>query len=311
MDKAVKKIALLFRTHVLDETVLASFRHLQENAPENVDLFFCCDETAGQFDLPEDVRKFGHTKDFSAEHRLLYFLPQRHLWHNGDYPFYFFYDKYPNYDLYLMIEFDVYFTDRALKTFFNHIQFTDADMHAVFLREAREKWLWRRAASLFNENVYQIFGPIIGLSNRAVARLFTKRLLQTKMFEDNLVNDWPNVEAFVPTEVKAAGFTVDCLSDSLNMPKSDFGTSRLHLAESLSRDEDTDLIRHPVLNREAFLPKLHRISGKQPLVAFLQERPRLKRLAQTYSEQQVRASLESLMEKPNLKKLVDFLFAEE
>ncbi len=302
-----KKIALLFRTHVFDEIVLDNYRHLVAHAPKNVDVFFLCDETAGELVVPDDVRKFSHTKEFSRQYRLLNFLPNKHLWYNGDYPFYFFYDAYPAYDLYMMVEFDVYFTNKAVKAFYKHIVSTDADLHGVYFKEAAKAWIWRQAASAFNATVYQIFGPVIGLSNRAVARLYMKRVLQTQRYQNCEVSVWPNCEAFIPTEVVAAGFSVDSLDQSLKIAPGFFGAKKLILADSLSRDENNAQIRHPVLNREAFLPKLRRIAGQKSLPEFLQDRPRLVEIARSFDEAEVRARLGPIMKKEALHNFIEFL----
>jgi len=303
-----RKIAILFRTHVFDDAVIGGYRHLQSRAPEGVDVFFCCDETAQTYDAPADIRKVGHSVADVERLGLRDFLPKKLLWYSGDYAFYFFYDAHPEYDLYVMVEYDVHFTDRALDDFYRYILENEADFYGVYLQEANEGWLWRRAAEVFNDKVYQVFGPIVGLSNRAVARLYMKRIEQGRMVATGKVEDvWVNCEAFMPTEAIAAGFKALSLDEGLNIRQTHFNTSRLMCLETLSREGDGDEISHPVLPRAAYVVKLLRIASGTPLPEFLETRPFLRKTVLGFDPDFVEQALKPHMQARNLAPFIQYL----
>ncbi|MDJ0823597.1 MAG: hypothetical protein QNJ09_17540 [Paracoccaceae bacterium] len=268
------RTALLLRSHVMNDLVVDFYRQAERLKPAHVDVILCCDETNGTLPIPDGMRAFRHSTADIEPLGLLPFLRHKMLWYNGDYPIYFFFDQNPDYDLYLLIEYDVYFTDKALTQFFAHIDATRADFFGVNIHLAPSHWKWTEAALQYHDKAYGTFFPIIGLSNTAVATLFANRQRQAQLYIDKKTTMWTHCEAYVPTEAMAAGFRCHSLERSLNLPKSAFGTTTLGCAELLDRSEDTDLIRHPVLPAPDFLAKLIFVAGGTPLDVFLQARPR-------------------------------------
>jgi hypothetical protein len=167
------RVAVLVRTHVVDEKLLHLLGVLSQS--RRYDLFVVADETNGTLDVGP-YRKLSHTVASCQS----FGLPAEHhriLWHCGDYPFYFAAAENPDYDYYLMIEFDVDLVGgspafvEALIARFGHY-----DLISEHFRLAEPGWEWFPAASCVYETVYTAgLFAFIALSRRAVAFLLRAR----------------------------------------------------------------------------------------------------------------------------------------
>ncbi|MGO1117999.1 hypothetical protein ACTL6U_04815 [Rhodovibrionaceae bacterium A322] len=270
-----KTIALLFRTHFTNAMVEEGFDWLRQRVPDNVDVFFTCDETHGSVKAPDGGLKFGHNVD-DAERLGLYPFPQgKLLWYNIDYPFYFFYDQYPDYDLYLMVEYDVFFARGALERLIEHLEKTDDDFYSTYCGQCGPEWYWYPTGRTFYKEVYQSFFPVSALSNRAIWYLYKKRLEQTETFlQDSMKEEeWPFGEAFVPSELSAIGYSINHLENELGFAGAGFTFENLQCVDFMDRDDPDLSIHHPVMDQDGFVQKLIARTKDEKLESFLTRLP--------------------------------------
>lgn len=271
----MKRIAALIRTHVMNDLVVQLYRQMVEFSPINTDVFLYCDFSMGDLPTPEGIKFESHTTKDAARFDLLPFPPKRVLWYNGDYPFYFFHDAKPDYDLYVMIEYDVFFTNTALQQFFRHISLVEADYYGVYVRPARAGWKWAEAAKAHRDHVYSSFFPIVGLSKLAIQKLLQSRQVQAKKYLGGNIKTWIHCEAFVPTEIYALGLSANNLNDCLNIRPEKFSTARhtLVCSDLLELDSISSEFYHPAIPHQEFLKTLIGQARAEPLNSFLLQNP--------------------------------------
>lgn len=99
------RYAVLFRTHIWDAFVAGQYERLKQLIGRG-DLYVLLDETNGSVATGQPA-VVNHT---NASIEALGLAPAgggNMLWYNGDYPLYFFYAQHPDYDFYVMTEYDV------------------------------------------------------------------------------------------------------------------------------------------------------------------------------------------------------------
>lgn len=132
------------------------------------------------------------------------------LWFNGDYPFYYVRNYFPNFDYYWCTEYDVFCNGDSYKPFFKQYEKDDSDFLSVDYKPVEldkntyynSEWVYKK------EEHYQCFFPVIRLSSKAVDHLYKTRMEQSIIFNqlnDN-INRWIYCETFVSTELTKSGF---------------------------------------------------------------------------------------------------------
>lgn len=249
------RYAVLFRTHLWDDFVARQYERLKSRTGRG-DLYVLLDETNGPVETGQ-AAVVGHT---NASIEALGLAPAgggNLLWYNGDYPLYFFYDRHPDYDYYVMVEYDVcinidldHLVDRCLRE--------GAGLAALAKGEAVSDWA--HAASC-----QEIYPPqavakrlicLATFSRDAVRHLFERRLALSAEIRAGAIQAWPFCEGYIPTELAVSGFKLLELSELGTTERYDWWPPVL---EDDLPGLDGQTFIHPVLDRARYVDSALRI----------------------------------------------------
>jgi len=253
------RVAVLVRTHLANEKLFHLLGVLRQSS--RYDLFVVADETNGALDVG-GYRKLSH----SAASCAVFGLPADHhriLWHCGDYPFYFAAAEIPDYDYYLMIEFDVdlvgqspAFVETLISRFAHH------DLISEHFRRPEPGWPWFEAASAVYETVYTAgLFAFLAISRNAVEFLLQARRAEAQRGSKGA--DIIHCEAHCASALAAAGFSCVSINNLIpgatdrrcfHDPDFDLETSFYLLNQYQLPIPNTALV-HPVYDLAAYLKK--------------------------------------------------------
>jgi hypothetical protein len=202
---APPRVAVMVRTHIITEKLHSLLRRLGGGI--GYDLFVCADETRARIEIP-GAPVLGHSEAMCGELGLMAALPgHRLLWYFGDYSLYCAYSMIPDYDYYVMIEYDLEFV-RGNTLFLEGLLARLGGpgpgaydfLGTQFARRAPE-WQWHAPSAAVFPEVYGILFPLTVLSRRALAYLFDWRQREAAAGAAAPVY----CEAFLPSALVADG----------------------------------------------------------------------------------------------------------
>lgn len=248
------RYAVLFRVHFWDAFAERQYQRLCATVGRG-DVFILVDETSGPVPIPHG-NVVSHTQKSVLALGLSGAGHGNMLWFNGDYPLYLFYLQHSEYDYYVMTEYDVV-VQRSLDEVVGTMAAEELDFVGLSNIEAVASWpLTRTCLDAYTEaQIRKCLICISMYSNRAVRHLFERRLEHSRQHEAGLLQRWPYCEAFVPTEIVAAGMAMGELSR--------FGpTERYDWKPAVVESELAELAGqgfvHPVLDTRRFVPHVMR-----------------------------------------------------
>ncbi len=267
------RVAVMVRTHVITEKLHDILRRLSDGV--GYDLYVCADETRARISLPA-APVLGHSEAMCAQLGLMPAIRgHRLLWYFGDYALYCGYAAIPDYDVYVMLEYDLEFArgnTLFLEGLLNRLGASGPapyDFVGTQFGPRPPEWQWRETcADLFPE-VYGILFPMVVLSRRAVEYLFDWRRREAAAAPARPVY----CEAFLPSALMADG-RFRCADINAVMPNAwDFATFRsgapmlMNSLPPLARGTE---IVHPVFSEREYLrAELDRAQADGALQAFL------------------------------------------
>lgn len=209
--RPTSKYAVLFRTHFWDDYVERQYQRLLSHAGGG-DIFILVDETSKSVSVPHP-NVVPHTQKGVLDLGLYGGGHGNMLWFNGDYPLYYFYQQHNDYDYYIMTEYDV-IVQRDLDDVVAQLSRDNVDLVGLSNTEAPADWPLTHTCldAYAQDDIRKCLICIAMFSNRAIRRLFDRRLEMSQQWEAGLMQRWPYCEAFVPTEIAAAGFKMAELS---------------------------------------------------------------------------------------------------
>ena len=168
----------------------------------------------------------------------------------------------PDYDFYILLEYDVELTRddpqvfEALVERLSHPDFADVDMVGTRVREqVGEAWNHTAKARARYDQVWSTFFPIVGLSSRAIDHLHRERLDETERTAG--ADERIFCEAFVGSALLHAGFRIcdllEIIPDAYTDDSFYFGQPMLWRTPA-SRDRRT-AVNHPVFDGREYLEK--------------------------------------------------------
>ncbi len=264
--KPAGRYAVLFRIHFWDEYAERQYQRLRAMVGDG-DVFIVVDETSRAVPIPHG-NVVSHTQAGVLALGLSGAGHGNVLWFNGDYPLYFFYQQHPQYDFYIMTEYDVV-VQRKLDDVVERMAREGIDF--VGLTKGETVADWPLASTCLDaypaDQIYKRLICIAMFSNAAVRRLFDRRLELSRQHEAGALRRWPYCEGFIPTEVAAAGLVMAELSQ--------FGpTSRYDWTPAIVETELPELAEqaflHPVLDPQRFVQ--HTMKDLWPPEAFFDPR---------------------------------------
>ncbi|MBV9749808.1 MAG: hypothetical protein JO157_13445 [Acetobacteraceae bacterium] len=206
------RYAVVFRTHIWDDYVARQYRRLAARIGSG-DLFVLLDETNGPVPVSEG-KVVSHTQEGIKALGLADAGRGNMLWYNGDYPLYFFYHQYPDYDHYIMVEYDVAVHGDVDAM----VAFTAREgIGFIGLTKGEPVAEWPFTATCLDayapEDVKKRLFCFAVFSRDAVQALFEGRLSLSRELAEGTIQRWPYCEAYIPTELALNGFKLAELSE--------------------------------------------------------------------------------------------------
>jgi len=250
-----RKCAVVLKTYAWDSFVHRQLRRLQSTFPDT-DIFVSVDETNGFVGTVAHDRVLRTCNaDMVAMGFANRFEKGSLIWWNADYTHYQVHDRIPDYDYYLFVEYDACITGDG-QCLLAAMMADGADFVAHPISSG-PRWYWAR----FHAGVYPAgrlrasLNCISFFSARALSHLAGRRLA---MSADNGagIAFWPLGEAFVASEVAAAGLSFVPLARYGDVTRYNWFPPVL----------ETDLVAppvgpafiHPVLDRKRYIASLLR-----------------------------------------------------
>jgi hypothetical protein len=241
------RYAVLMKIHFWDDFAQRRLQHLISKVSSG-DVYVFVDETKGAVNGITHERTIRATEDSMAKLGVLLHPPGKIFWYNVDYPLYYFYLQNNFYDYYLMCEYDVVlnididdFVSRAEKHRVDYVGF----------RLTEPTWPLHSCEGVYPDyfELHQSLNCVSLYSRRSVEFLLDRRRLLTRSYRAGEIMNWPNNEAFIPTEMKNNGFVVRELGD--------FGKTERYNWWPPSHEKDLPLLReqtflHPVLDERRY-----------------------------------------------------------
>lgn len=216
-----KRVAVLIRTHTVTDDKFRDLWLDLNQAGRQFDVFPLVDSTQRVADYDQVI---WHSEEECPSLGLYQKACGSLLWLCGDFPLYFAAYQQPSYHWYIMIEYDVHFSQDATK-FLNQLcelffapeeQMPDGigltfSGPTLSPMDVTTQWPFFKAAANVFRNVYWSYFPFIALSRRAILHLFAHRQLEAarQTPPDKIVH----CEAFVPSTLIASGFTFSDLNN--------------------------------------------------------------------------------------------------
>ncbi len=179
------------------------------------------------------------------------------FWYNADYALHLLTRREPDYDYYVMVEFDLVL-NRDLDGMVDEVAAEAVDFVSHPIPEPPiEQFHWLYTA----EGVYRMsdlrhwLTCIAVFSNRAAHALFERRLALSTRFASGEIATWPMCELAIPTEISLGGFTMKPLGELGSL---EFYQWAPPFDESSLSSLGSGTFVHPVLDANRFLTNIMR-----------------------------------------------------
>jgi hypothetical protein len=159
------------------------------------------DETRGPITIP-GYEKISHTDDTAC-----FGLPNhpqgRSLYFHGDYAIYFLQRALPDFDYYLLSEYDLA-VNVTLEPMMRFAIDQGIDLIAHEVEPSGPDWFWHSHGLALSDAPWRSLLNLMVLSRRAIMFLLQTRRQLAQRFAAGEIDLWPLDEAFVPTALKSA-----------------------------------------------------------------------------------------------------------
>ena len=303
----IPRTAVLLRTHLVNEKVFDLISILKKS--NQYDLYISADETNGPLNFC-DIKKITNDRRLCPSLGLL--DNPNVFWHCGDYAFYFAIDQIPDYEYYILVEYDVDFVRKNplfLEGIISRLQCVDGssfDFLSPHLHRAYPEWGWYDSVKSVFPEVWNtgIFGFVVA-SKKAIDFLYNLRKEEAKKeLPQNLI---ANCEAFCGSALMAAGkfkcgSFIDILEDSIlwssfHPPIENLITSHYLLGNYEIKNPRVEVV-HPVYDISEYMKREYsRALSRSELDAFiknainLQETHRDRNLILEYVERAIKHTI--------------------
>lgn len=280
------RYAVLFKVHYWDDFAARRLQHLLRKTTGG-DVFVFVDETHGPVpEIPHDRVIRVTERDMTALDTVLY--PKgKVFWYNVDYPLYYLYLRERSYDYYLMSEHDAVFNIDVDK-FVDMAHATNVDYVGFPL--TKDAW-----PLLTCEGVYPATFKIenwlscISLhSRRSVEFLLKRRRELGRRYDASEIKNWPNNEAFLPTEMQNNDFVVRTLGDFGKVDRYSWWPPTHERDLPLHEDQ---AFLHPVLDERRYVASCVRESN---LISYFSPGSELRKMLRRASSSALPAVLDEL-----------------
>src|SRR5580704_11692693 len=177
-----------FRTYAWDEEIAELARRFFAAVPSSRQVVLV-DETKGPIAIP-GYEKISHTDDDTAGFGLPNHPKGRSLYFHGDYALYLLQRELPDFDYYLMSEYDLA-VNITLEPMMRFAIDHRIDLIAHEVEPSRPDWYWHNHAAALSAAPWRSLLNLIVLSRRAITRLLKVRRQIARRFAAGEIDLWP------------------------------------------------------------------------------------------------------------------------
>ncbi|MGI4798125.1 MAG: discoidin domain-containing protein [Janthinobacterium lividum] len=197
---------VVYRTHFVDDRLMAFARSVHGH--HGYQVIFAVDETHGSIDTLE-FEKISLTRE-AFEPLGLYTEISDIFWRCGDYPLYLARLRFPECNIFWLIEYDVTINRAEPIEFFEELdKFHGYDFLSSHFRKPEDWWMFGFRMRAYSEDVYRSYFPLVRLSGRALDFAMVERAKATvdmRLLPNDQHLEWPNDESFIATVLQNGGF---------------------------------------------------------------------------------------------------------
>jgi hypothetical protein len=187
----------VFRSYDWDETVDELAIRFFRACPGGRHIVLA-DDSCGIVPVPPRYWKLPHDDRLCARLGLPAHPPDRPLWYNVDYGFYFVREELPEFDHYVTCESDLA-VNLSLEPMMDFVARERIDLLTHRVKPSTENWYWHRNAEAVFASPWQSLLCMTILSHRAVETLLVARQELARRFIRRELKQWPFCESFVPS----------------------------------------------------------------------------------------------------------------
>lgn len=238
-----------FRTHVWDNDIAAIAQRALSCCGVGT-FVVIADETKGPIDA-DPFFKVAHTDDFSSLS-----LPKtpesKSLWWNADYVLYYLRKQYPNFEYYIMLEYDA-LTHCNFDLIISECISEKIDMvvHQLKIINQGSHWSYQSIAEYVdNGPAWHALIPIFIINGVSIDKIYSCRIDAAYLLENKEIGAWPYCETWLPTIGKKIGLRIEELSRFANTKQLRF-RPYLNIKEFAARKDY--FFAHPVMGGERFI----------------------------------------------------------
>lgn len=300
LNMTIARYAVLLKLHYWDDFAERRLQHLLRKVTTG-DVYIFVDETNGAVGHIGYDHVVRATERDMLELETLLYPEGKVFWYNVDYPLYFFFKRNRSYSYYLMCEHDTVL-NIDIDEFVRNAEQGGVD-YVGFPLEHRA-WPLQTCEGVYPESftLHNWLNCISLHSKRSVEFLLERRQALARRYNAGEITNWPNNEAFIPTEMLNNGFVVRKLSD--------FGKVDKYNWWPPSHENDLPLLEdqaflHPVLDERRYVASC--IQQADLRSYFLPGSQLRQLLSRTYSASSVPAFLMELARRTTPKIVLDCL----
>jgi hypothetical protein len=273
--------AAVMTTGTWDPFVAKQFDRARVNVKSG-DMFVLANETDGPLAIPQAYHPQSISEAMVRDFGLPILYDETLFCHNLDYFYIIFYRNNPAYEYYVFFDFPV-FIDTDVDALIAWAAHDEVALVAQPLDVPLADWAYTKPhASVYPPSALQgTLLPMVILSNAALAHLMRQRLALSARYAQQPDFFWPFCEAFVPTELKLAGFKAAPLSDYGAVERFSW---RPPILEGTLSDRRAPGFVHPLLDRPRYVAAMlqhttsrdlfgkaiwTRLSQRLPLTAYI------------------------------------------
>jgi hypothetical protein len=205
--------AVIFKTFFFDRMVERRLQHVCEKA-SNGDVYVIVDETSNKAG-PISYDRVLRITDKDLTNRGYANFPEGKLfWYNADYQLYYCLENLPEYDYYVMIEYD------AVPNYDLDLLVCSARLNALdFIAQPIEtpvagwKWAASCAEAFETSAIFPYLLCVAIFSRQALESMRARRLVLSEQFRAGEIKAWPMAEGFVASELIRTGAAIRHLEE--------------------------------------------------------------------------------------------------
>lgn len=284
----VPSYAVLFKTHFWDEFNQRQLERLKARVGRGK-IYVVVDSTFGPCPVVDHEHVIKVTEADLANLGLAPITTHGSiLWYNPDYMNYVAAKNIPPCDYYVCVEYDVAI-NVDLDSLIDTLAADEVDYLGFPIRKPAVEWPWYDMhVDVYGTDMLVYLSCLSAFSNRALHMLQARREAMGREFAAGTLGFWPNNEALVPNEVRAAGMKLDTLTRHGRSEQYDWWPP-LEEAE-LPKVADQSFV-HPVLHGARYVRSL--VHHQSSLKELCYRNSALRRKLDRFNPKLVRAVLRS------------------